>query len=126
MFSGFRSRWMTPRACAAATAETTCKKMEATSGRDILGPRDSLSASDSPESSSMIITGAPSSSATSCTATTLGWSSSCAILASRSRRKRTAPDTPFTSLSATRAPVSAWLAAQTTPMPPSPSSRSSR
>ncbi len=85
------------------------------------------SSRERPSTSSMTIRGRPSTSATSCTATTPGWRIRAAARASRCIRSRRAASSGAaasvnvrSSLTATSRPSTSSTARQTTPMPPRP------
>ncbi|OLT36301.1 hypothetical protein BJF79_06750 [Actinomadura sp. CNU-125] len=132
-FAGLTSRCTTPCAWAARRARTTASATVRTcsGGRR---PRSRISASRPwPDISSITIHGRSSAVRTSCTRTIPGCRSRDAARASRTarstslpRRSAPTPSGSSSSLIATSRRITSSRAAHTTPIPPRPSSRTSR
>ena len=88
-FAGFTSRCTIPAACAASSASSSAAATRAACATDSGPYCSTCSSSVWPATSCITVHGTPSSTTTSCTATTFGWSRSRAALrASRSARRR--------------------------------------
>ena len=129
MLPGLMSRWTIETACAAARARVV-SSMRVTRSRTLSGSRAwKASASETPESSSIARKRPPSSvSPASKMSMTLGWSMRAEIRASREKRRRAVTEVATCAcmnLRANSRPVPAWIAFQTSPMPPMPSRTSS-
>jgi hypothetical protein len=92
MFAGFKSRWITPRSCAASSASQTCSAY-ATASRSVTGPRATNCAMVWPRTSSMTRKSSPSCASKSYTVAIAGCSScESSRASSRSRRRASALD----------------------------------
>ncbi|MCP9944909.1 hypothetical protein LUX12_09185 [Streptomyces somaliensis] len=130
--AGFRSRWSTPIACAARSADSSARPILAAS-RASTGPRAAIrSASDTPSTNSITMYGTPSSSTTSWTQTMCGWWTRATARASRSVVSTAAspplgtPASTWSSFTATGRPSSSSWARHTVPIPPRPNRASRR
>ncbi len=85
MFPGFRSRWITPLACAAARASASAVAMATSGPASIPVPGVSRS-SVRPSASAIVMNGWPPASSTAYTVTMFGWSSAARARASRWNR----------------------------------------
>jgi hypothetical protein len=93
---GFRSRWSTPRACAAATALASAATSRAATAGSSGPSRSSRARSDGPSTSDMTRYGRPASSPTSWTATMFGWWSAATARASIRKRSSSSFDASST------------------------------
>ena len=122
-FAGFKSRWITPRSCAAASASAI--GVASASARSSGNPPAVTSRSrPSPSTSSITRNRTPAASSIEYSTTMFGWLSAATAFASRSKRASragSAATAAGSTLIATSRPSRVSFARYTSPMPPAPS-----